>query len=337
METERAKDPYARAGVDIEAGNRFVDLIKPIVKRTHTPGVITDIGGFAGLFSLHVQHINNPVLVSSTDGVGTKLKIAQIANVHNTVGIDLVAMCVNDILCLGARPLIFLDYFATGGLDGRTWKEVIQGIVKGCRQAGCELLGGETAEMPGMYPKGEYDLAGFSVGVIDRKKIIDGSKIKCGDVLLGLASSGLHSNGYSLVRKIFTKKQLKKDHRLFLKPTFIYVEPVLDVIGKFTVKGIANITGGGFHDNINRILPKNTKAVVQKGSWKIPGVFKLIMKTADIEEKELYRTFNMGVGMTLILSPKDALKAKIFLARKFKLQSWIIGKVVKGRRGVEIA
>jgi phosphoribosylformylglycinamidine cyclo-ligase len=333
----KKKMTYKQAGVDIDKANRLVKDIKRLIGTTRIKGSIGSIGGFGGLFDTARSGVKGSLLVASTDGVGTKLKIAQIADVHNTVGIDLVAMCVNDILCLGARPLIFLDYFATGGLDGRTWKEVIQGIVKGCRQAGCELLGGETAEMPGMYPKGEYDLAGFSVGVIDRKKIIDGSKIKPGDVLLGLASSGLHSNGYSLVRKIFTKKQLKKDHRLFLKPTFIYVKPVLDVIGKFTVKGIANITGGGFHDNIIRILPKSTKAVVQKGSWKIPGVFKLIMETADIEERELYRTFNMGVGMILVLRAKDAMKAKLILAKKFKLQSWIIGKIIKGKRGVEIA
>jgi phosphoribosylformylglycinamidine cyclo-ligase len=327
---------YKKAGVDIDKANRLVGEIKKLIATTRIKGSTGSIGGFGGLFDIARTGSKGPLLVASTDGVGTKLKIAQNANIHNTVGIDLVAMCVNDILCLGARPLFFLDYFAMGKLDGKVWKDVIKGIVKGCKEAGCELLGGESAEMPGMYVKGEYDLAGFSVGAVERKKIIDGSKIKPDDVLLGLASSGLHSNGFSLVRKIFSKREIKRNQKLFLKPTIIYVKPVLEILRKATVKGIANITGGGFYDNIARVLPKNTKAAIQKGSWKIPAVFKLITENARIKEEELYRTFNMGVGMVLVLPQKDAEKTRLFLAKKFKLQSWIIGKVAKGKRGVEI-
>ncbi len=333
----KKKLTYRKSGVDINKANRLVGEIKKLVKSTRIKGSTGSIGGFGGVFDLSRSTTKGSLLVAATDGVGTKLKVAQITGVHNTVGIDLVAMCVNDILCLGARPLFFLDYFASGKLEGKVWKEVISGIVKGCKEAGCELLGGETAEMPGMYSKGEYDLAGFSVGIADRRKIIDGRGIKPGDVILGLASSGLHSNGYSLVRKVFNEKQIKINKQLLLKPTQVYVRPVLEVAKKVRIKGMAHITGGGFYDNIPRVLTANVKAVIQKGSWRVPKVFDLITKKADIKEKELNRTFNMGVGMILILSPKDALKAKMFLSRKFKLQSWIIGKIIKGKRGVEIA
>lgn len=327
---------YKQSGVDIDKADKLIRKIKKLVNSTRIKGSMDSIGGFGGFFDPAAAGQKDPLLVASTDGVGTKLKIAQLAGKHNTIGIDLVAMCVNDILCCGAKPVFFLDYFASGKLKGNVWSDVLQGIVKGCRQSGCALLGGETAEMPGMYPRGEYDLAGFSVGVVERKKVIDGKKIKAGDVLLGLASSGLHSNGYSLVRKIFTKRELKKDHGLFLKPTTIYVKPFLETSKKVKIKGASNITGGGFYDNIPRMLPTGVKAVVNKNTWDIPKVFKYIDTKARITEKELYRTFNMGIGMVLALSKKDAEKAQKILKNKFKLKSWIIGRVEKGKRTVEI-
>ena len=332
----KKKVTYKHSGVDIDKANRLIENVKKRIDTTRIRGSMDSIGGFSGFFDPSVYGIKDPLLVASTDGVGTKLKIAQMAGKNDTVGIDLVAMCVNDVLCSGTRPVFFLDYYATGKLDGKVWSEVIKGIIEGCKQAGCALLGGETAEMPGMYGAGEYDLAGFTVGIVDRKKIIDGKKITPGDVLLGLASSGLHSNGYSLIRKIFSKAQLKKEHRLFLKPTYIYVKPFFEIFRFATIKGVANITGGGFYDNIPRTLPKGTRALLRRGSWSVPGVFKLVSAKADIEEKELYRTFNMGIGMVLVLSAKDAEKAQKALAKKFKLKSWVIGEVVKGARGVEL-
>ncbi|MGD2279123.1 MAG: phosphoribosylformylglycinamidine cyclo-ligase [Candidatus Omnitrophota bacterium] len=332
----KKKLTYKQAGVDIGKANRLVRDIKKLTNATRIKGSVGSIGGFGGFFDLSPSGAKGSLLVASTDGVGTKLKIAQDTGVHGTVGIDLVAMCVNDVLCSGARPLFFLDYFATGKLDGKIWKEVIKGITAGCKEARCALLGGETAEMPGMYDRGEYDLAGFCVGSVERKKVIDGSRIKPGDAVLGLASSGLHSNGYSLVRKVFTGKEIEKNKRLLLKPTRIYVKPVLEVSKKVPIKGIANITGGGFYDNISRILPGNARAVIKEGSWKLPGVFKLITEKADIEKKELYTTFNMGIGMVLIVPQKEVKKTITILKRKFKLESWIIGKVVKGKKGVEI-
>jgi len=252
------------------------------------------------------------------------------------VGIDLVAMCVNDIICSGAKPLFFLDYLAVGKLNKKIWADVIKGIVKGCKDSGCVLLGGETAEMPGMYGKGEYDLAGFSVGLVGRNKIIDGKKIKNGNVLLGLASSGLHSNGYSLVRKILTKAQIKKESRLLLKPTTIYVKPFLELCRTLEIRGTAHITGGGFYDNIERILPRGKRAVIKRGSWSIPKVFKLLMTKADMTEEELCRTFNMGIGMVLVLTKKDAEKAKKTLKKKFNLNSWVIGSIEKGKKQVKV-
>lgn len=327
---------YKDAGVDIDKADALIKKVKKLVNSTRVKGSMDSIGGFGGFFDPAAAGQKDPLLVASTDGVGTKLKIAQLAGKHNTIGIDLVAMCVNDILCCGARPVFFLDYFASGKLAGNVWSDVLHGIVKGCRESQCALLGGETAEMPGMYSRGKYDLAGFSVGVVDRKKVIDGKKIKAGDVLLGIASSGLHSNGYSLVRKIFTNKELKKDYKLFLKPTTIYVKPFLEVAKKVKIKGASNITGGGFYDNIPRMLPLGFKAVVVKNSWTVPKVFKYISKKTDIKEKELYRTFNMGIGMVLSMSKKDAEKAQKIFKNKFKLKSWIIGRVEKGKRGVEI-
>lgn len=330
------KVSYKKAGVDIDKADRLIKNIKKLVNTTRVKGSMDSIGGFGGFFDPEKSGFRNPLLIASTDGVGTKLKIAQLCGKHDTIGIDLVAMCVNDILCSGAKPLFFLDYFACGKLDTKTWESVLKGIVEGCLKAGCALLGGETAEMPGMYPKGEYDLAGFAVGAVDRKNTIDGSRIRCGDVLLGLASSGLHSNGYSLVRKIFSKAEAKKNSTLLLKPTTIYVKPFLALMKSVKVKGAANITGGGFYDNIPRMLPKNTKALVHKGSWSLPKVYDLICKKVEIKEKELYRTFNMGIGMTLAMTEKDARKAQKILSKKFKLKSWIIGEIVKGKRGTDL-
>lgn len=327
---------YKQAGVNIDKANNLIKDIKNLIDTTRVRGSMDSIGGFGGFFDPAKGKIKNPLLVASTDGVGTKLKIAQIADKHDTIGIDLVAMCVNDVLCSGAKPMFFLDYFASGNLNENVWKQVIKGIVKACREAGCALLGGETAEMPGMYGSGEYDLAGFAVGAVDRKKVIDGKKIVEGDVLLGLASSGLHSNGYSLLRKVFDNDRIKKDYKLFLKPTIIYVKPFFELTRFVTIKGAANITGGGFYDNVPRMLPGNVKAIISKKSWKVPKVFKMIQEEADIKEEELYRTFNMGIGMVLALPKKDADKAKKILKKKFNLKSWVIGKIVKGRRSAEI-
>lgn len=327
---------YKSSGVDIDKADRLIKNVKGLVNTTRVKGSMDSIGGFGGFFDPAAAGVRNPLLIASTDGVGTKLKIAQLCGKHDTIGIDLVAMCVNDILCSGAKPLFFLDYFACGKLDGKIWESVLKGIANGCRQSGCALLGGETAEMPGMYPKGEYDLAGFSVGSVERKKVIDGSKIKPGDVLLGLASSGVHSNGYSLVRKIFSDKDMKKNRALLLKPTTIYVKPFLALMKTVRIKGAANITGGGFYDNIPRMLPKGVKAVVTKGTWSIPKVYKIMQEKAAIKDKELYRTFNMGIGMALVLTQKDAEKAKKMLAKRFKLKSWIIGEIARGRKGAEL-
>jgi phosphoribosylformylglycinamidine cyclo-ligase len=330
------KITYKKAGVDIEKANSLVRDIRKLVNTTRVKGSMDAIGGFGAFFDIKRYGMKDPVLVSSTDGVGTKLKIAAVAKKHDTIGIDLVAMSVNDCLCCGAKPLFFLDYYATAKLDGRVWKDVLKGIVKGCRMAGCALLGGETAEMPGMYAKDDYDLAGFAVGMVERKKVIDGKTIKAGDAVLGLQSSGLHSNGFSLVRKMFTKKEIRKNAKLFLKPTHIYVKPVMDLMKKVKIKGIANITGGGFYDNIPRILPEGRRAVITKGSWREPAVFGLIRKRSTLGDRELYRTFNMGIGMVLVLSGKDAKKAREILKRKYALNSWVIGRMVKGKKGVEM-
>ena len=323
---------YKRAGVDIDKANRLIKKVKTLINTTKIKGSKGSVGGFGGFFDLSPVKSNSPLLVAATDGVGTKLEIAKIANKHDTIGIDLVAMCVNDVLCSGAKPLFFLDYFATGKLKEKVWIEVIKGIVTGCRMSDCALLGGETAEMPGMYPGGEYDLAGFTVGAANRKKVIDGKGIKAGDVLLGLSSSGLHSNGYSLVRKIFTKAEIKKNYKLFLKPTIIYVKPFLEAARFVKIKGAAHITGGGFYDNIPRALPKKTKAVIYKNAWVRPKVFKLITDKVKISEEELFRTFNMGIGMVLVLSSADAIKARKIFSEKFKLKCRIIGRIQKRKK-----
>ncbi len=302
--------------MDIDKANSFIDKIKPLVSATFQRGVLTDIGGFGGLFALGNGRYKDPVLVSSTDGVGTKLKIAELCQKHDTIGIDLVAMCVNDIVVSGARPLFFLDYFAVGSLDVEQATDVIRGIAKGCELAKCSLIGGETAEMPGHYAPGSYDLAGFTVGIAERDEIIDGAEIKVGDKLIGLASSGIHSNGYSLVRKIcFDELGLSVTDQVqelgcslgeaLLKPTRIYTETVLNVIKNFHVHGLVHITGGGFTDNIPRVLPAGCKAVIKDGSWPKQPIFDFLQKKGDISTDEMFRTFNCGIGMVLIVKAKE--------------------------------
>jgi len=304
-------------------------MIKPLAKATRRPEVIADIGGFSALFDGKFKKYKHPVLVSSTDGVGTKLKLAFLLNKHNTVGLDLVAMSVNDIITCGAEPLFFLDYFACGKLDPKIAAQVISGIAAGCKQANCTLIGGETAEMPGFYPAGEYDLAGFVVGVVDKSKIIDGSKIRPGDIVLGLPSSGPHSNGYSLIRKIFTDRELKKYQKELFAPTKIYVQEVLSAVRRLpsAIKGIAHITGGGFLDNIPRILPAHCQVVIQEGNWKIPPVFVVMQEKGKVPFKEMYRTFNMGIGLVLIVAEKDVPRVSALLKG-----SIIIGQVTKGNK-----
>lgn len=303
---------YAESGVDIDKANDFISDIKPFVSATFRRGVLTDIGGFGGLFALGGDRYKDPVLVSGTDGVGTKLLIANKCNVHDTIGIDLVAMCVNDIVVSGATPLFFLDYFAVGKLETGVALEVVKGIAKGCEIAKCSLIGGETAEMPGMYQKGHYDLAGFVVGIAERDKIIDGSDIKVGNKIIGLSSSGIHSNGFSLVRKIcFEELGLEVDDYVdelgctlgeeLIKPTRIYTEPLLNLFKNYQVRGLVHITGGGFDDNIPRVLPKSCKAVINEGSWPIQPIFKFLEEKGNVPASEMRRTFNYGIGMAIVV------------------------------------
>jgi len=336
---------YKQSGVDIDAGNEFIRRIKPLVRGTFRPEVLTDLGGFGGLFKLQADKYKEPVLVSGTDGVGTKLKVAFMMDRHDTVGIDLVAMCVNDIAVSGAEPLFFLDYFATGKLAAAKGEAVVRGVAEGCRQAGCALIGGETAEMPSFYPEGEYDLAGFAVGVVDRSTIIDGATIKPGDVLVGLASTGLHSNGFSLARRALFEdggldvrsKLVDLDRPLgdvLLTPTRIYAKLVLALAAEFPVKGIAHITGGGLTENLPRVFPKDCRAHISRGSWPVPPIFSLIKKIGRVDEAEMYRVFNMGIGLVLIVPAKDA-DAVIAKAAMFGDTGYRIGKMVSGEPGVE--
>ncbi|MDY6823116.1 MAG: phosphoribosylformylglycinamidine cyclo-ligase [Thermodesulfobacteriota bacterium] len=308
---------YADAGVDINKANLFVGDIKKIAKKTRRQGVMGDIGGFGGLFSLNIESMKSPVLVSSTDGVGTKLKIAFMTGKHDTIGIDLVAMCINDIVVQGAKPLFFLDYFSTGKLDTKTAVEVVKGIGEGCKQAKCALIGGETAEMPDMYAEGEYDLAGFTVGMVENDAIIDGSDIRVGDQVIGLASSGLHSNGYSLVRKIcFEVLGLKIDSHVdvlgktlgdeLLTPTKIYSETIQNLLRVFPLHGIAHITGGGLAENLKRILPKSCSAVLDKGAWEVPPIFRFLQEGGGVADDEMARTFNNGIGLCVVVDGKQA-------------------------------
>lgn len=315
---------YRDAGVDIDAGDSLVEKIKPYAKRTMRPEVLGDLGGFGALVEIS-QKYRQPVLVSGTDGVGTKLKLAFDWNKHDTIGIDLVAMSVNDILVQGAEPLFFLDYFACGKLDVERAASVIKGIAAGCEQSGCALIGGETAEMPGMYPDGEYDLAGFAVGVVEKEQIITGRDIVAGDVILGLASNGIHSNGYSLVRKIIDRAQPNLDAELIsgqtlreaiLAPTRLYVKPILAALKQFTIKGMAHITGGGITENVPRILPDNTVANINTDSWSLPKLFQWLQQAGQVQMQEMYRTFNCGVGMVIIIDPKEATTIQQFLQQQ---------------------
>ena len=317
---------YKQAGVDIDEANKFVKDVQTLVSKTNRPGVLNNIGGFGGCFELKQSNCKNPVLVSSTDGVGTKLKIAILAGKHDTVGIDLVAMNVNDILAMGAEPLFFLDYIATGKLNRKKMVDIVRGITKGCFESGCALIGGETAEMPVIYKKEEYDLAGFCVGIVDKKKIITGARIKSNDVLVGIASSGLHSNGFSMVNKIFSNNEIKKRAKELLTPTRIYVKEVLSVIKRFDVHGIAHITGGAFYEKLMKIFPKGSLVTINKESWPVPLIFKTIQKRAKIKEQEMFRTFNMGIGMVLVIKKDQAKKIQNHLS-EFKLKSWVIGDV----------
>ncbi len=330
---------YKDAGVDIDAGNRFVDMIKPLVKQTNRPEVLTDIGGFGGLFSLNSSKYKRPTLVSATDGVGTKLKLAFMMDKHDTVGIDLVAMCVNDVIVQGAEPLFFLDYLATGKLAPEKAVEVIKGIAEGCKQSNCALLGGETAEMPGMYTDGEYDLAGFTVGVVDNDEIIDGSSITKGDRIIGIASSGLHSNGYSLARKVFLEAmQLNLNDKPndlsqtlgeeLLTPTRIYVKSILNLMRDFTVKGVAHITGGGLLENLPRVLPQKCKAIVDRNSWEKPAIFEMLREGGNIPEEEMYRTFNYGIGMVIVV-PETEVDDIIGRLSGLNEKAYLIGEIVQ--------
>lgn len=340
-----AKLTYKSAGVDIDAGDRFVEKITPLVRSTFRPEVLTDLGGFSGLFALKNKKYKEPVLVSGTDGVGTKLKVAFLADRHDTVGIDLVAMCVNDVAVTGAEPLFFLDYFATGKLFPEKTVEVMKGIVNGCRQSGCALIGGETAEMPSFYPEGEYDLAGFCVGVVDKKKIINGKKIKPKDLLIGLASSGLHSNGFSLVRKVFFEKNgLTVRDRLpgltkplgeeLLTPTVIYVKTLLKLKERIELKGAAHITGGGITENLPRVLPKGCAAQVKRGRWEIPPIFEILQKMGEIDSEEMYTDFNMGIGMIIVV-PQTDLRPALSLLKKLGQKAFVIGEIVRGDQRVD--
>jgi phosphoribosylformylglycinamidine cyclo-ligase len=336
---------YKEAGVDVEKGDDFVRSINSMVEGTFRPDVLTKLGGFAGCVSLNLQRYKKPVLVSSTDGVGTKLKIAFAMNRHDTVGIDLVAMCVNDIIVIGAKPLFLLDYLAVSKLVPNRAKKVVGGIAKGCVEAECSLIGGETAEMPGFYKKGEYDLAGFVVGILEEDQMIDGSHIRIGDKLIGIASSGLHSNGFSLVRKVLLERHkldLKKrvaeiGERLgetLLRPTRIYVKTILDLLKDFSPHGMAHITGGGITGNLPRIIPKGYKAVIRKGTWDVPPIFPFLQERGNISEDEMYKTFNNGIGMILVMPSKDSQNV---MARLQALgeKGFIIGEIVKADKPEE--
>ncbi|MHB8881673.1 MAG: phosphoribosylformylglycinamidine cyclo-ligase [Thermodesulfovibrionales bacterium] len=343
----KEKITYKKAGVNIGEGDRFVDLIKPLVKKTFRPGVMTDIGSFGALFKLDTKKYKNPVLVSGTDGVGTKLKIAFMADRHDTVGIDLVAMCVNDILTSGAEPLFFLDYFATGKLRPEKAAGVIKGITDGCAEAGCALVGGETAEMPGFYEKGEYDLSGFAVGVVDKDRIIDGRGIKDGDSVIGISSNGIHSNGYSLVRKILFDAHsfslTKKFHELgsslgeeLLRPTKIYVRAIQALQKKVALKGMAHITGGGIPGNLPRIFPGNLGALILENAWPAQPVFDLLKRLGNVPAEDMRRTFNMGIGFILIVSEADTDRALSTLGKNGQ-EAYYIGVMSKKIKGVHFA
>ncbi len=337
---------YSGAGVDITKGNEAVELMKPLVKSTFRKEVCTDLGGFGGLFAIDKDKYEEPILVSGTDGVGTKLKIAFEMGKHDTIGIDAVAMCVNDVLVNGAEPLFFLDYLAVGKCEPEQVAAVVSGIAEGCRQAGCALIGGETAEMPGFYPVGEYDVAGFTVGIVDKKKMIDGSKICAGDVVLGLPSTGVHSNGFSLARKVLLEHAgLKMDEEVaslgaklgdvILTPTRIYVKTILELIEKAEIKGMAHITGGGLLENIPRVLPADCQVHLDTTTWPMLPIFQLIQEKGNVEKREMYRTFNMGIGFVMIVDAENAEKVKVACAAMDQ-PVYQIGSVVAGDKKVVI-
>jgi phosphoribosylformylglycinamidine cyclo-ligase len=342
-------ESYKAAGVDVTAGYKAVQLMRDDVKRTGIPGVVSGIGGFGGLFDLSAQGLHDPVLVSGTDGVGTKLKLAFVLDKHDTVGIDCVAMCVNDVVCCGAKPLFFLDYIAVGKNVPERVATVVHGVTEGCMSAGCALIGGETAEMPGFYPADEYDLAGFCVGAVEKSKIIDGSTVKTGDALIGIASSGVHSNGFSLVRRIFGTSRGNLDNYVdelsatlgetLLTPTRIYVKPLLRLIDEVGVHAISHITGGGFYENIPRMLPDGTKAVIKKDSFFVPPIFGIIAHSGRIPERDMYNTFNMGLGICTAVAPDKADEAVRVLEDSGE-RAYIVGEVApagdSGEGGVEI-
>ena len=345
MHSQSKSDVYAQAGVDITAGYKAVELMKGHIKRTMTDGVCSDIGGFGGLFAL--GKVKNPVLVSGTDGVGTKLKIAFLMDKHNTVGIDCVAMCVNDVICSGAKPLFFLDYIAVGKNVPERVASIVEGVAEGCVQAGCALIGGETAEMPGFYPVDEYDLAGFAVGVVDKKKILDNKKMQAGDVVIAIPSTGVHSNGFSLVRKVFDveKTDLKNPiealggkslGETLLTPTKIYVKAIMSLLEKkVNVRAISHITGGGFYENIPRSIPDGFGAKIEKQAVRILPIFDLLAKTGNIAERDMFNTFNMGVGMSVVVKKEDADKA-INILKLAGEDAYIMGEIVKSDSKIEL-
>jgi phosphoribosylformylglycinamidine cyclo-ligase len=337
-------DAYRQAGVNIDAGNEAVERMKKHVKKTFRPEVLTGLGGFGALFKPDLTKMEEPVFVSGTDGVGTKLKIAFAMNKHDTIGIDAVAMCVNDVIVQGAEPLFFLDYLACGKIIPEKIEAIVKGIADGCVQAGCSLIGGETAEMPGMYQDEEYDIAGFTVGMVDQKHVIDGSKVTEGQALIGLASSGVHSNGFSLVRKVLLEdaKLSLGDYvdelgaelgSVLLEPTKIYVKSILSTVRKFTISGLVHVTGGGFYDNIPRILPKGYQAEIKAGSWKIPGIFPFIQQAGKISDYDMFRTFNMGIGMILVVDSADS-RAILEHLQTLGEDAYEIGTVQKGTEDV---
>lgn len=338
---------YKKAGVDIEAGYKSVELIKGSIKETVRPEVLGGIGGFAGAFDMSAfKNMEEPILVSGTDGVGTKIKLAFVLDKHDTIGIDCVAMCVNDIVCGGGEPLFFLDYIACGKNYPEKIAEIVKGVAEGCKQSGCALIGGETAEHPGLMPEDDYDLAGFAVGVVDKKDIIDGSTIKAGDTLIGIASSGVHSNGFSLVRKVFemTKESLdtyydelgKTLGEALIEPTRIYVKALKNVKNAgVRIKGCSHITGGGFFENVPRMLPENVRAIIKKDSYPVPALFDLIQKNGNIEEHMMYNTFNMGLGMVIAVNPKDV-DATMKAIEEAGDKCYVVGNIVEGDKGVDL-
>ncbi len=346
MNTKSKSESYAAAGVDITAGYKAVELMKKHIARTITGKNNNDIGGFGGLFSLDLTGYKNPILVSGTDGVGTKLKLAFLMNKHDTVGIDCVAMCVNDVICVGAKPLFFLDYIACGKNIPEKIADIVGGVAEGCVQSGAELTGGETAEMPGFYPIDEYDLAGFAVGIVDREKVVDKNSMKEGDVMIALASSGVHSNGFSLVRKVFDVENIDLKAPLaelggaslgatLLTPTKIYVKPIIALLEEVKVKGISHITGGGFYENMPRSIPNGLGVVVEKKNVRVLPIFKLLQEKGNISERDMFNTFNMGVGMSVVVAQEDVEKALAILKANGE-DAYVIGKIVKSDEKIEI-